>query len=166
MLNWSKKVDTELELCKCHFKFIQIAVLCGLYELCGCVSPTCEFEEKIYHMYHIYNLHGLLELWLRKARFTFVIFVAFVNCMNVSSWISCPGNVVLEKCFVTKFSFVIFVSSTCLYEIIIYHKNDSYSCLDSHDRLWLITEASSSPKLLLGKIPDRNNNSGKNPWEN
>ena len=42
----------------------------------------------------------------------------------------------------------------------------SYSCLDSHDRLWLITEASSSPKLLLGKIPDRNNNSGKNPWEN
>ena len=74
-------------------------------ELCGCVSSTCEFEEKIYHMNHIYNLRGFLELWLRNARFTFVIFVAFVNSMNVSSWISSPGNVVLEKCFVTKFTF-------------------------------------------------------------
>ena len=26
MHNWSKKVHTELELCKCRFKFIQIAV--------------------------------------------------------------------------------------------------------------------------------------------
>ena len=26
MLNWSKKVHTELELCKCHFKIIQTAV--------------------------------------------------------------------------------------------------------------------------------------------
>ena len=26
MLNWLKKVHTELELCKCRFKFIQIAV--------------------------------------------------------------------------------------------------------------------------------------------
>ena len=28
MLNWSKKAHTELELCKCRFKFIQIAVCC------------------------------------------------------------------------------------------------------------------------------------------
>ena len=26
MLNWSKKADTDLELCKCRFKFICISV--------------------------------------------------------------------------------------------------------------------------------------------
>ena len=31
MLNWSKNADTDLELCKCRFKFIQIAVICSLH---------------------------------------------------------------------------------------------------------------------------------------
>ena len=31
MLNWSKKADTDLELCKCRFKFICISVLCSIH---------------------------------------------------------------------------------------------------------------------------------------
>ena len=83
----------------CHK--IHVCDLCGLHELCGYVPSNVLLEKMVYHKIHIYNLCSLHELCeymclqmscLRKwyiTRFTFVIFVAFMNCVDVIFQRSC-----------------------------------------------------------------------------
>ena len=44
------------------FHKTHICSLCGLHELCGCVSSNLLFEKMIYHKIYIWNLCGLHEL--------------------------------------------------------------------------------------------------------
>ena len=47
---------------KMGYHNIHICNLCGLHELCGCVSSNLFLGKMIYHNIHICNLYGLYEL--------------------------------------------------------------------------------------------------------
>ena len=85
---------------------ICICNLCGLHELCGCVSLDIVLEKMFYYKIHNCNLCIHCELYGGASRNLLMkwIFVAFMNSFDMNPQMSC-----LRKWFATKFTFVIFL---------------------------------------------------------
>ena len=84
-----------------------ICDLCDLYDFFGCASSNLMPQKMIYYKKYICGLCD--QSYCRSkwfvTRFTYVFFVAFINCVDVSLQIFC-----FRKGFTTRFTLGIFLA--------------------------------------------------------
>ena len=115
MLNWSKKADTDLELCKCRFKFICISVQCKL-------NPLGRVQQYLYSaVFFKFSDHlgytGTCIVWFYLNQ---CVFLRFLDHLGYS------GTCIVRFCIVRTFFWILrahYARTYCTYFYYNYYLN-------------------------------------------